>query len=163
MRTQQCGAHLFLEPWAMIARGHTRSIYTCLWGYMVREHFTIPCKNTLRPAKLLKRDQGSSDRPQNVQREPAIIVRGHSIPAEGQGQRQGQGKASEDRPMESKEVITKVRLSGRGVIPILGCGTPKADGSGNGIEHLEILNLILLPCLHCITITLDEIVELSWY
>lgn len=35
---------------------------------MVREHFTIPCKNTPRPAKLFKRDQGSSDRPQNVQR-----------------------------------------------------------------------------------------------
>ena len=48
-----------------------------------------------------------------------------------------------------------VRLSGKGVSPILGSGTPKADGSGNGIEHLEIPNLILLPCLHCITIKLD--------
>lgn len=56
--------------------------------------------------------------------------------------------------MESKEVITEVRLSGKGVSPILGSGTPKADGSGNGIEHLETPNLILLPCLHCITIKL---------
>ena len=45
-----------------------------------------------------------------------------------------------------------------GVIPILGSGTPIADGSGNGTEHLEIRNLILLPCLHCLTITLVK----SW-
>lgn len=54
--------------------------------------------------------------------------------------------------MESMEVITKARLSGRGAVPILGFGKPKEVGSGSGIEDQLIpFDYGCMPlCLACV-------------